>query len=419
MPVQSQARPTVTPSTAAAPTTGQAPAGGGRLDRMQRTLGNQAVQERLKLGAAGGQEGDGGPPGGAIGEGVASAQAALRQNTDHASVTARGRLAKNAAFADADGNALLGKASTTFEVGVSRSRAWARFTPEVLLVPGNALAKAATGGIGLSELSFDFRTGKPSLTCDLGFAGDLLDPFLGIQDFIERAFADAVSGALPADLRGGDYDPYTDPELPQRLASVAAALSTSFPGRPEDFGGRGLGAEDMLARIDKPELVARVDAKAAAVPLDPRTKLRLGEGASLELTVRLDGTLGDALQQPTLRELVLVTDDLTLEDVDTGLLGGLELHKLALGPDLSVRELDYTLGAETALVLMKAFGDMARPYAAAQPGAVQAPPTQALRDKIDASVRVELPRMLRDQVRRVAGEMPGLPLAQLLGPGQG
>ncbi len=413
MPVQSQARPTVTPA-AAGPT--QAPAGsGGRLDRMQRTVGNQAVQERLGLGAPEQEcvEGDGSE----VADGVAGAQEAMRENTDNASIRVKGRLAKNAAFADADGNGLIGAQATTFEVGVSRSRVWASFLPEVLLIPGSALGKAVTGGIGLSKLSFDFKTGTPSLTYDLGLAGDLLDPFFGVRDEVERLFSDAVRGALPPELLAGGYDPYTDPMLPQRLAAVAMALTSSLPARPAVTGGRGLGADDLLARIDQPEIVAKVGAKAMDVPLDPTTRLRLGDGATLELTARLEGTMGDALTRPKLRELSLSTQQLTLENVDAGLLGGLELHEMTFGPDVSVRKLHYTLGAETALALTKAFAAMGRPGA----NAPADPPVamQALREQIDAAARRELPELLRAQVRRVAGEMPGLPLAELLGPMRG
>src|SRR5688572_8522142 len=117
MPIRSQTRPTASPSAAV-----QSPgptSGAGAADRRQRTLGNQAVQESLGLGA----------PGPTSDPGVcetaedaapaaAAAQAALRANTDDVSVSVRGRVAEHACLGEADGGKVLAGQDTTFEVGV-------------------------------------------------------------------------------------------------------------------------------------------------------------------------------------------------------------------------------------------------------------------------------------------------------------
>lgn len=402
MPVQTQVRPpatsTGTPEQAPSPT-------GGRVDRMQNAVGNQAIQERLGIGAK-------------VSEGTASAQAALDATTQSASVSVHGRLAKNAWFADTDDNTLIAWASTQFSVGISRALVWARFDPELLIVPGSLLAQAATGGVGLSKMEYDFQRGKATLGVDLGFAGDLLDPFLGVKAEIEGAFEKAVRDVLPADLRAGGYDPYTDSALPQRLGEIATSLTAAFPaqapaeGAAEGAGGperKGTTTEQLLKRVTDPEIRASVRAKAMEVPLDGGFKLRIEDGATLELAVRLAGNLGDALAEPKLRDVLLRTKDIHLVHEDAGLLGGLTLRTIRFGPDLSVTELDYSLGAETlAAVLARAGGS-----------STNAGSIRAMRDPIDAGARQAIPTLLREQVRHLAAEMPGIPLAGLVAPPQG
>ncbi|MFN7145966.1 MAG: hypothetical protein ACK4YP_19470 [Myxococcota bacterium] len=403
MPGPSQQRPSRTP----AATPAQAPATPARVDGRQQTVGNAAVQERTR-GAA-----ETAPAGG-----VAGAQSALRQNTHAASVSVSGRLPANALLGESEGNSVSTGAATGFSVGVGRSGLWARFHPALLVRPGGFWERMATGGITLSQLYFNFETGRASLSIDTGAAGDFLDYFMDLKGGIEQTFADAVQNAMPPGIRGGGWDPYTDPQLTQRLASVATALSASFPASAASPGRPG--GNDLLGRITQPELSASVSARAMQIPLSDGMLLRLDDRASIDLLARLDGTMKDALARPRLQELRLDTDGLTLEHESVGLLGGLDLHGITFGPDLSVRRMDYTLGAETALGLLKVLGMVAQLRTGQDLGVrdTNTPELRALRQRVEAEARQRLPAMLRDQVRQIGGDLPGLPLQQLLGGAQ-
>lgn len=398
-PGRSQQRPTTTPATAA-PT--QAPASPARTDSRQQTVGNAAMQART-TGQAPAAEG-----------GVAGAQTALRERTHGASVAVSGRLPANAMLGSSDGNELKTEDSTSFSVGVGRSGMWARFHPSLLVRPGGFWQRMATGGVTLSQLYFNFETGRASLSVDTGAAGDFLDLFMDLKGGIEATFADAVTKAMPEGLRGGNYDPYTDPTLTQRLSSVVAALSSAFPAtRTPDARGQ---SGDLLSRITEPELSASVNARPVSIPLSGGMLLRLDDGARIDLLAKLDGTMADALARPTLRELNLDTDGLTLEHESVGLLGGLDLHGITFGPDLSVRDMRYTLGAETALGLLKVLGMVAQLRTGQDLGVrdLERPELKAIRKRVEDEARQRLPAMLRDQVRSLGGDLPGLPLGQLL-----
>jgi hypothetical protein len=391
-----------TPTPARAPVTqapAQAPAGGRSR---QATVGNAAMQQRVG-------EQTPAPQGG-----VEGAQTALRDRTHGASVSVSGRLPGNALLGASEGNELKTEASTGFSVGVGRSGMWARFHPSLLVRPGGFWERMATGGITLSQLYFNFQTGRASLSIDTGAAGDFLDLFMDLKGGIESKFADAVTTAMPPDLRGGNYDPYTDPTLTQRLSSVVNALATAFPaakgtdGKPKK--------DDLLSKITEPELTASVQPKPVTIPLSDGMLLRLDDRASLNLVARLDGTMADALKSPRLRELTLDTDGLTLEHESFGLLGGLDLHGITFGPDLSVRDMRYTLGAETGLGLLKVLGMVAQLRTGQDLGVrdTESPQLRGIRKKVEDQAKALLPQMLRDQVRQLAGDLPGLPLGQLL-----
>lgn len=398
MPGPTQQRPSRTP----AATPSQAPTTPARVDGRQQTVGNAAVQERTR-GAAEAPAG-----------GIAGAQSALRQNTHDVSVSVSGRLPANALLGESEGNSVSTGAATGFSVGVGRSGLWARFHPALLVRPGGFWERMATGGITLSQLYFNFQTGRASLSIDTGAAGDFLDFFMDLKGGIEQKFADAVQNAMPADIRGGGWDPYTDPQLTQRLGSVATALAASFPASAPQAGRPG---NDLLGRVTEPELSASVTARAMRIPLSDGMLLRLDERARINLLARLDGTMKDAFANPRLQELRLDTDGLTLEHETAGLLGGLDLQGITFGPDLSVRRMDYTLGAETALGLLKVLGMVAQLRTGQDLGVrdTNSPELRAIRQRVEAEARQRLPAMLRDQVRQIGGDLPGLPLQQLLG----
>jgi len=409
MPTRAVTRPTATPPTTATPTTQP------RTDARQQAVGNAAVQARTGRGAQGPASamstGEQGPGAG----GIATAQTSLRDTTHSASVSVSGRLPANAQLGESDGNTLSTGASTGFSVGVGRSGLWARFSPALLIRPGGFWERMATGGITLSQLYFDFQRGRASLSVDTGAAGDFLDLFFDVKDDIEARFATAVEAAMPAGLRGGNYDPYTDPALTQRLASVANALSAAFPATRAPEGGRR--GADLLSRITEPELSANVTARPAEVALSGGMKLRLGERANIGLLARLDGTMKDAMASPRLREIRLQTEGLTLEHETFGLLGGLDLHGITFGPDLSVRNMEYTLGAETGVGLLKVLGMVAQLRTGRDLGIrdTETPQFRALRARVENEARQRLPAILRDQIRQIGGDLPGLPLQQLLG----
>ncbi len=404
MPGPSQQRPT----RAASPSAAQSPTAPARVDPRQQALGNQGVQARTATQGTATQGASTEGPGG-----VAGAQSALRANTHSASVSVSGRLPANALLGESEGNQLSTGASTSFSVGVGRSGLWARFHPALLVRPGGFWERMATGGITLSQLYFDFQSGRASLSVDTGTAGDILDLFMDVKGRIEATFADAVRGAMPADLRAGGYDPYTDPTLTQRLSTVVASLSSAFPATG---GGGARPGGDLASRITEPELSAHVSARAAQVPLSDGMVLRLDDRASLGILARLDGTMADAFARPRLRDLRLDTDGLTLEHESVGLLGGLDLHGITFGPDLSVRQMDYTLGAETALGLLKVVGMLAQVRTGQDLGVrdMNTPELRAIRSRVEAEARQRLPVMLREQVRQLGGDLPGLPLQQLL-----
>ncbi len=401
MPGQSQQRPTV----ATAPSRAPAP-----LARSgQQGVGNAALQARTVGQSA---------PAAAEG-GVGGAQSALRDRTHSASVSVSGRLPANALLGGSNGNELKTGASTGFSVGVGRSGIWARFNPALLLTPGGFWERMATGGITLSQLYFSFESGRASLSIDTGAAGDFLDLFMDLKDGIEAKFADAVTGAMPAELRGGNYDPYTDPTLSQRLAAVVTSISTAFPAaRAPATGNKG---GDLLSKITEPEVSASVTARPMQIPISDGMLLRLDDRAQLNVLARLEGTMGDALSSPRLRELRLDTDGLTLEHKTAGLLGGLDLHSITFGPDLSVRDMRYSLGAETAVGLLKVLGMVAQLRTGQDLGVrdMESPEFRGIRARVDAEARATLPRMLRDQLRQISGDLPGLPLGQLIGRQQG
>lgn len=401
MPGRAQQRPSPTPAPSTAPAT---PA---RTDARQASLGNAAVQSRTV--------GQGTTPATGAAGGVAAAQSSLRESTQSASVSVSGRLPAQAVLGEADGNTLSTDTATSFTVGVGRSGLFARFHPALLVRPGSVWQRMATGGITLSQLYFDFRTGRASLSVDTGAAGDFLDLFMDLKDGIEAKFASAVEGAIPAGLRGGNYDPYTDPQLAQRLATVVNQLSSAFPAARPPTGGNAGG--DLMGRITQPEVSAQVSARAASIPLSDGMMIRLEEGASLGILARLDGTMRDALARPSLRELRLDTEGLTLEHQSFGLLGGLDLHSLTFGPDLSVRDMRYTLGAEAALGLLKLLGAATQLRTGQDLGVrdLDTPQLRAIRARIEAQAQERLPAMLREQVRRLSGDLPGIPLGNLTG----
>jgi hypothetical protein len=219
---------------------------------------------------------------------------------------------------------------------------------------------------------------------------------------------------MPAELRGGNYDPYTDPTLSQRLAAVVASISTAFPAaRAPGAGGRG---GDLLSKITEPEVSASVTPRPVEVPISDGMLLRLNDRAQLNLRARLEGTMGDALSSPRLRELRLDTEGLTLEHRTAGLLGGLDLHSITFGPDLSVRDMRYSLGAETAVGLLKMLGMIAQLRTGQDLGVrdMESPEFRSIRARVEEETRARLPGMLRDQIRQLSGDLPGLPLGQLL-----
>ncbi|MDP2310961.1 MAG: hypothetical protein Q8P18_33385 [Pseudomonadota bacterium] len=391
---QQTASPAVSPA--------QSPAAPARGNARQATLGNAAMQERV---------GEQAPT---TEGGVASAQTALRERTHGASVSVSGRLPANALLGSSAGNELKTEESTSFSVGVGRSGLWARFHPSLLVRPGGFWERMATGGITLSQLYFNFQTGRASLSVDTGTAGDFLDLFMDLKGGIESKFSDAVTAAMPEGLRGGNYDPYTDPTLTQRLSSVVNALGSAFPAT-RSAGGTGK-EDSLLAKITEPELSASVQPKPVTIPLSDGMLLRLDDRASLNLVARLDGTMADALAAPRLRELHLDTDGLTLEHKTVGLLGGLSLHGITFGPDLSVRDMRYTLGAETGIGLLKVLGMVAQLHTGQDLGVrdMESPQLKVLRQKVEDEAKARLPQMLRDQVRQLSGDLPGLPLGQLL-----
>ncbi len=399
MPGPSQQRP----AASRAPAATHAPATSTRVDPRQQQVGNATVQSRTTDQATAAPAG-----------GITGAQSALRERTHGASVSVSGRLPANALLGSSEGNELKTEAASSFSVGVGRSGMWARFHPALLMTPGGFWERMATGGITLSQLYFNFQTGRASLSIDTGATGDFLDFFMDLKDGIEAKFADAVTGAMPADLRGGNYDPYTDPTLAQRLSSVVTALSSAFPATSGANGGK---KADLLSRITEPELTASVNARPVEIPLSGGMLLRLDDNASLNLLARLDGTMADALASPRLRELRLDTDGLTLEHESVGLLGGLDLHGITFGPDLSVRDMRYTLGAETALGLLKVLGMMAQLRTGQDLGVrdMERPELTGIRKMVEDEAKLKLPQMLRDQVRQISGDLPGLPLGQLLG----
>lgn len=398
-PGRAQQTPTRAPATTQAPA--QAPSAPARGTGRQATVGNAAMQQRVGEQAPTAEGG------------VVGAQTALRDRTHGASVSVSGRLPGNALLGASEGNELKTGASTSFSVGVGRSGIWARFHPALLVTPGGFWERLATGGITLSQLYFNFQTGRASLSIDTGAAGDFLDFFMDLKDGIESKFADAVTGAMPPGLRGGNYDPYTDPTLTQRLSSVVNSLAASFPAAK---GADGKKKDDLLSKITEPELSASVQPKPATIPLSDGMVLRLDDRASLNLLARLDGTMADALAAPRLRELRLDTDGLTLEHKTFGLLGGLDLHGITFGPDLSVRDMRYTLGAETGLGLLKVLGMVAQLRTGQDLGVrdTESPELTAIRKRVEDQAKALLPQMLRDQVRQLSGDMPGLPLGQLL-----
>jgi hypothetical protein len=395
MPVQSlQRTPTIS-----GPTTQQGPAA-ARVDRRQQTLGNEAVQQRMGANA----------PGAEGAEGVAGAQSLLRDKTDSASVSVRGRLPGNASLGKAGSNEIRTDKATGFEVGAGRQGIWASFHPELLVRPDSMWSRLATGGITVSQLYFSFESGRASLSFDTGLAGDFLDLFMSLKGGIEQKFSDAVRGALPPWLTKGGYDPYTDPELTQRLASIVSSLSSAFPA------ASGGGGANLLNQVTEPEICANVTPKPMEIPISDGMLIKLSERASLGLTAKLTGTLGQALKHPQLRELDVRTDGLTLEHKTWGVLGGLELRSLSFGPDLSLLGMDYTLGAETGAGLLKLLGAIAELHTGQDLGVrdMNTPEFKALRAKVDAEARQKLPAMMREQLKQHENDIPGLPLHDLV-----
>ena len=181
-------------------------------------------------------------------------------------------------------------------------------------------------------------------------------------------------------------------------------------------GGRGGGGAHTLsarhAQRDRQRRHALHCSVQVIEPLLPEQRLAaslLSLAPELRTTPRL------------LRELRLDTDGLTLEHKTAGLLGGLDLHSITFGPDLSVRDMRYSLGAETAVGLLKVLGMVAQLRTGQDLGVrdMESPEFRGIRARVDAEARATLPRMLRDQIRQISGDLPGLPLGQLIGRQQG
>ena len=370
-------------------------AGSNALSQMQGAQGNAAAQEALA--------GNGG-------DAIAGAQGALRDTTSSASVSVAGRLPGSLLLGQVGEDELRTGAATRFQVGVGRSGLWANFHPALLFEQSSFWGSLATGGIQVSQLYFDFRTGQANLSFDTGRMGSFLDLFMDLRESIESMFAAGIKGALPGFVTGGNYDPYTDPQLSRNLMSVVDAIGASFPSG----GGQG----GLASQVSDPELGMNLSPLPMRVPLSDGMNLVFTDRAALDLTVRTQGNLQQALAQPRLRDVVLRTEGVNVEHDTWGTLAGIRVHSLSLGPDLSVRGFEYTLGLEDGIGLLQ-FGAMLLQMRTGQDlgvHSVEPPELTAVRQRIDQQAREKLPVALREQLQRLVGTMPGTPLAGLLGP---
>lgn len=269
----------------------------------------------------------------------------------------------------------------------------------------------ATAGITVSSLNYSFQTGQAQLSVDTGWTGDILDWFTDLKPGIEKNFASAIRGAMPARLQQGNYDPFTDPELGTRLQAIVNAMSGAFPTAGGDGGQKG-----MLDEISQPEIGVNISPVPAEIPLDKGMKLVLSERSRLSITAKMKGTMAQAFKHPKLDRLEVWTDGVTLEHKSAGILAGLEIHSLTFGSDLSLIDFHYTLGLEQGAGLLKLLGAMAQMQTGQDLGVrdLNSPEFKAIRADVDKQAREKLPVMLRDQLKARARSLPGLPLQEMI-----
>jgi hypothetical protein len=299
--------------------------------------------------------------------------------------------------------------ATGFSVGVGRAGLWANFHPALLVEPDGFWASVGTGGINISQLYFDFQSGKASLNFQTGRMGRFLDLFMDVRDGIEAKFGAAIKSVLPAWAAGGNYDPYNDPELTQHLSGVVNAMTAAFPAS-------GGGGTNIARQITEPEINLHATPIPTAIPLSSSMKLTFTKEASIGINARLQGNMKDALAKPKAKDITVSTEGVQVEHETWGTLGGLRVHRLVLGPDLSVKDFQYTLGLEDGLGVLKLGALLLQMRTGEDLGVrdMNRPELKAVRERVDKDVREKLPGALRDQLNKLAGSMPGSPLMSIV-----
>lgn len=345
-----------------------------------------------------------------IGPGIGSVQSALDEHTESASVSMGGTLPGGRILGGMDGHTVRTQQDTRFTVGLARWGAWATFHPPLKVRPATWWQRAATGGIEVSRLDYRFQDGQASVQLDCGVMGDILDFIFGLEDDLATTFADAIEGALPAELRQGGFDPYTEPDLAGKLQRIATQLAS--------VGGSSGGSElsDVASLVQRPELMVSVSPKAMEMDLGDDLKLVVGPRASASLTARFDGTLDAVLASPRVKDLLVRASDIEVEHKVAGKLASVGIQNAVLGADLSVQSFHYSLSTESLLTGLKALAMVLQLRTGQDLGVrdTREVELQGIRAMIDEKVQANLPAMLREQVEAHRHAIPGLDLGQVL-----
>jgi len=330
------------------------------------------------------------------------ASAALGAPLSAESLQASATIAANQVIATTPDKVVHTTDATQIHIIVSNNRLEIDFSPQLVITADSGHWWVPNPDIYLTQTWFDFSAGTygeemsaPNYALWFGDAAN--KTLTGIYD--------ALFAKMPARMRAGGYDPFTDAQLPADLQAMASSLSGGSGG-----GGLHIDNSEFTASVTlAAELREDLGGAIISVPAGTRLSLSISPQGDLPMSaadfanLKLSSIQASSSRDEASVNLRVFDSDLPIAWVSTA--------TLVYGGHL---QLNYVLINEA---LSAAFSELVR--AGVIPGtlddATRDPNSPAAHALVDAQVAKHLEPLVKDAILSKRDLIPGLDLAQALG----